>query len=98
MHILKGLGFLSAEEAREIAGLPEDYLQANGNPGEVGLIFVWDSETGEHLTHVADAAYVHMLNESEELGIVDEEILFPPEVAPLATKGWPSDWAEEEAE
>jgi hypothetical protein len=98
MHVLKGLGFLSSSEARDIAGLPEDYLETNGNPDEVGLLFIWDSETGEHFTHVADAAYVHMLKEGEAAGILDEEIRFPPEVAPLMTPGWPSDWAEEEAE
>ena len=32
MHILKGLGFLSSSEARDIAGVPEDYLEAYGNP------------------------------------------------------------------
>jgi len=96
MHVLKGLELMSAQEAQEIAGVPEDYLQAHGNPTEIGLMLVWDSETGEHFTHLTTAEYVHMLKEGEEAHIIDEEIRFPPEVAPLVTPGWPSDWAAEE--
>ena len=95
MHILRGLGFMSAEDARDIAGVPESYLEEQGYPGEVGLILVWDSETGEHFTHVAAADFVHMLQEGEDAHIIDEEIRFPPEVAPLMTPGWPSDWEAE---
>lgn len=85
MHVAREYAFLSAADART-CGVP---LERLGNPDEVGLLFVEDSETGEHFTTVGDANTVRMLKEACEAGVMAATTL--PGL-PFIRQGWPDEW------